>query len=565
MSVKTRICYGCMNRVEDGEPCPICGKDVNEQNPENLLQHGHLLANRYIIGSVIESNGEGATYIAFDREKKAVVRVHEFFPTGLCTRHENGTVLVNDADSYTYNSCLMKFIELHKSLTKLCDNPALLTIENIFETGSTAYTVTENIPAVTLREFLIKNGGVLSWEQVRTLFVPIMSALSDMHAEGILHRGISPDTLLVGNDGKMRISGICIPEERTADSCMTSQLFPGFAAIEQYGKAGDEGESTDVYGLCAVIYRAVVGNPPPEALQRLEEDRMTIPSKLVKELPQSALEMLAGGLQFLPEDRTPDIAQIKNVMSLGGDNKKHKQEAKHEPRSNDKKKKSGNAKYAIISAVITVVILIGMVVAIWLVTNGNNEKEEKVSSKVEVNTSSSSEESSLEPVDNTKYYEVPNLAGLTYKDIVGNENYTDYFKIILKAKEYSSSVQKGQVVSQSPAAGQKVAKDTEIAIVVSLGSAEVNIPNVIGLDPDKAIIELMRAGFAYENIEISERYDENAQPGVIINATPSSGKVNVDSIIKMDVNSYKGEEYSGDAQNSSTQGTTSENSGSQEQ
>ena len=70
--------------------------------------------------------------------------------------------------------------------------------------------------------------------------MPVLSTLGTLHSAGIIHRGISPTTLIVGKNGKMRITGFSIWQARTARGDLTAQLFPGYAAIEQYGFEGQQ-------------------------------------------------------------------------------------------------------------------------------------------------------------------------------------------------------------------------------------------------------------------------------------------------------------------------------------
>ncbi len=540
MSDKKRICYGCMNEAAEGAPCPVCGTPEDDKNPESFLQFGHILDDRYLLGKAIESNGEGVTYISFDRMTRSVVRVREFFPTGLCVRAADGSVSPVDGSEETYDACLTKFLQLWGKLYELRETPGLLPVHTMFRLNGTAYCVSEEVPSVAMREFLIKNGGTLSWEQARSLFLPIMPTFIALHGAGIIHRGISPDTLLVGKDGKLRVSGICIAEARTADSCMTSQLFPGFAAAEQYGKAGTEGEWTDVYGLAAVIYRALVGNPPLEALERLKSDDMTIPSKIAEALPQKVLETLANALQLMPGNRIETIAELRDGLSqpVSAAPVKTASEplaAPQKPAAN----KGGSAKYVIISAAVTAVVMALAAAAIVYVIKSNDKKDEKLKSSSVSQISSVASNSVLS--DSTVYYAVPSFEGLTYAQIMADSKYTDNFNVTVAHKEYSDTVARGEVISQEPVAGKEVPESTEIRIVISLGPSKIDVPNVVGKTKYEALVELMRAGFPYENIKLQERVDETSEPDTVLSVTPSDA-VSPDSIIYVDINSYKGDD-----------------------
>ncbi len=539
MNEKRRICYGCMNEAPEGVPCPVCGTPEDDKNPESFLQFGYILDDRYLLGKAIESNGEGVTYISFDRMTRSVVRVREFFPTGLCARAADGSVFPAEGSEETYDSCLAKFLHLWGKLYELRETPGLLPAHTIFRLNGTAYCVSEEVPSVAMREFLIKNGGTLSWEQARSLFLPIMPTFTALHGAGIIHRGISPDTLLVGKDGKLRVSGVCIAEARTADSCMTSQLFPGFAAAEQYGKAGTEGEWTDVYGLAAVIYRALVGNPPLEALERLKSDDMSIPSKIAEALPQKVLETLANALQLMPGNRIETIAELRDGLSQPLSVPPVKTES--EPLAAPQKpaaKKGGNAKYVIISAAVTAVVMALAAAAIWYVINKDGNRSKKANSSSLLQTSSAV--SSSAPSDSTVYYAVPSFEGLTYAQIMADSKYTDNFNVTVAYKEYSDTVARGEVISQEPVAGKEVPESTEIRIVISLGSPKIDVPNVVGKTKYEALVELMRAGFPYENIKLQDRVDETSAPDTVLSVTPSDA-VSPDSIIYVDINSYKGD------------------------
>ena len=119
-----------------------------------------------------------------------------------------------------------------------------------------------------------------------------------------------------------------------------------------------------------------------------------------------------------------------------------------------------------------------------------------------------------------------------------NEN----FVFVIKNKTYSSNYPMGQVCKQSVEKGSEVKKETKIELTISLGAKEFKMPNLVGLDEQTAKLELLKMGFLYQNIEVLEKYDENSQPDVILEQTPAySEKINNDIVVKIYVNTYKGE------------------------
>ena len=108
-------------------------------------------------------------------------------------------------------------------------------------------------------------------------------------------------------------------------------------------------------------------------------------------------------------------------------------------------------------------------------------------------------------------------------------------------KEYSDKYQRGQICAQSVAEGTGVVRDTKIELTISLGPKEIKIANVLGLDETNAKLELLKLGFLYDNIEVAEKYDEDHDPGVVLEQEPKYGtQVSADSAVKIYINSYTG-------------------------
>ena len=221
-----------MNASGGEKICPICGYDSTKQNPENCLPIGFVLNDRYTVGQAKHSNGEGIAYIGWDNTEASIVTVREYFPVGFAVRNTDKTVGIVKGGEYSFNEGLIEYIDINRQIME-SSQPAQMPITDVLEENGTVYTVTQSISAITLREFLAKNGGTLKWEQARPLFLPLIDTIKGMNDLGIIHGGISTDTVIVGRDGKLRISGYGIKNLRICDSPLESVVFHGFAAIEQ--------------------------------------------------------------------------------------------------------------------------------------------------------------------------------------------------------------------------------------------------------------------------------------------------------------------------------------------
>ncbi len=560
------LCPGCMSeKVSEGK-CPICGYNPSELVNPMYLAPGSVLDGRYVVGKVIDSNGEGITYLGYDTVTLSNVNIREFFPSNLCERDAfDGTVSMIAGNEFNYNDTLVKFLELSKTLFRLNGLPALFDVLDVREANNTAYRITKSVPGISLREFLMRNGGTLKWDQARSLFAPLISSVSALHKAGVIHRGISPDTLIVGKDGKLRINGFLIPEARTAKSVLTSQMFPGFAAVEQYGVAGSQGPWTDIYAFAATIYRTLVGNPPPEATTRLQDDNMTIPAQIARETPNQVLETLANALQVLPDDRTHSIDEMRKGLSVssvqistmtGGTSQRTKEKAEtyngYNPQNNKKKKKKGaNGVYGIVACIVTVCLLGAITVGILAASGVFDEKTETPSTNKPSNSVVSigdGETASKIDVDLDEKYTLPNLVGQYFYLAESGQSVLETDKVTIKisAKKYSDEHEAGKIISQVPAPGTSVSVGkTTIEVEVSLGPNKLEINKIvsdqelIGRSAEQVELALLKKGFRYIEVR-QDAYNEEMEHGAVVMVESNQdGWVSTDSLIILHTNQYE--------------------------
>ena len=553
MDIKN-LCPGCMHINEEEGKCPVCGYD-GEQNDARFLPVRYILSGRYIIGKVISHTCESVVYLAFDSAANRAVNIKEFFPEGIAVRGEENDVLCPEEYADTFKTTLDEFWNLNKKIADL-ELPSLAKIIVVFEENGTAYAVSEAVVGITLKEFLKKNEGSLKWEQARPLFLPLLDTVIGLNKAGIVHGGISPESIVVGRDGRVRLGEILISPVRRMNKKISAQIYGGYAAIEQYEPEKYEiGEHTDVYSLSATLFRVLMGNVPESATDRLKEDKLSVPSSVASELPRQVLVAMANGLQVLPENRTETSERFRDELVYGETDEENiapavagkKAEKGKSPKKDKKDKKEkeetkSNVKVWLISVLITILVFLGVAAALVFgvfrdqifkkdTTSKDDDSMPSVASIGDVDSSA---------VASLQTYEVPNLLGKTFAEIKADDRYSR-FTITLEKKVYTNIFQKGTVCEQSIEAGSSAPVGSEIKIAISLGPMDFQMPTVTGMSELAAKVQLLRAGLLYENIEVVEKYDSDKAPATVIDQSPAAGEsVTEDSVVRIYINSYEG-------------------------
>lgn len=536
-----RLCMGCMNDNGGEKVCPICGYDASEDNAKEYLAVGTWLnANRYLVGKVIEESGDGVTYIAWDNDLNAVVNIKEYFPAGIAQRSDDRiTVTPAENRGLAFNAGREEFESLFAELAKMPENIAMLHITDAFESGGTVYVVSGTVSGTSLKAFLIRHGGALKWEQVKPLFMPLIATVNQLNEAGIIHGGISPDSIIVGRDGKLRLSSFCIKSARIEHSEFLAQIPTGFAAPEQYLDNTSVDAACDVYALGAVLFRCLIGTTTPDAKDRLVNDKLAIPAKITETVPRGVLVAVANALKVDKNDRLSSVDRLYKLLEAVASNTVLLGELQGEKSDKPEKKNTG-AKYVVISILITAfVFIIGIVAAFFIFDLG--DKLFPGSKPVSGNQPSSfvSEESSSNQgyAPGTVLLEVPDLLGKKYADVYGDMQ-TEYahFTFEVAGRVASDDVPKGSICRQSIAGGTKVERETVIQIYISQGPDKVLMPNIKGKTVAEAKSALFDEGFYSDTIIVRKGFDADAAPGAVYKVTYGESDSEVRAGSKLSVN-----------------------------
>ena len=139
---------------------------------------------------------------------------------------------------------------------------------------------------------------------------PLLTTLSLLHNSGVVHRAISPDTIYVTDKGELLLTAFSIAAVRTANTELECEIYNGYAAPEQYSANGQQGTWTDVYAVCAVIYRVLTGSMPPSAISRMENDNLVAPAVLNPNVPRHVSNVIMQGLNLNGTERTKTVTEL---------------------------------------------------------------------------------------------------------------------------------------------------------------------------------------------------------------------------------------------------------------
>lgn len=320
----SNYCFSCMNEIDDNY-CPHCNRENTPDSVAYRLKPGTVLNKKFLVGNCIGEGGFGITYIGRDLTLDRRVAVKEYFPNGYVNRNNN---VSQDVSATTENQIsffkkgLQNFLEEARKIAKLTNVSGIVDVREYFEENSTAYIIMEYLDGVNLSAYLRQN-GLFKAETIFSLMLPITYSLQKMHDEGIIHRDISPDNIMYLTDGTLKLTDFGSARYfSNAQKELSVVVKQGYAPEEQYSKNGDQGPWTDVYGLCATMYKCITGKIPIDAIDRIKEDTLLPPSELGIQIPEPMQITLMYGLAVFKNDRCKSMQELSYLMekSLANEN-----------------------------------------------------------------------------------------------------------------------------------------------------------------------------------------------------------------------------------------------------
>jgi serine/threonine protein kinase len=282
-----------------------------------VLSPGACLASgEYRIEQPLGQGGFGITYQGVDTRLNRAVAVKEFFPEG-CWREGFTVVSAGRWNSDTYSSAKQKFLLEGQTLGQF-NHPGIVQVFYYFEENNTAYMVMEYLQGKTLGEFLKQRPGKLPQIKALAHIAKVGEALEILHQAQFLHRDIKPDNIMLADDGRIVLIDFGAARDFNATSTArhTTMLTPGYAPLEQYGRALKYGAFTDIYALASTLYHLLTGSAPVSAIERAAGVELKTVKEIAPSVSLHVSEAIAKAMAMNVAERIQSVQEFFDLLYL---------------------------------------------------------------------------------------------------------------------------------------------------------------------------------------------------------------------------------------------------------
>jgi len=488
---------------------------------------GELIDGRYQIGAVIASGGMATVYSAIDTRLDR--------PVAVKIMHAH---LAQDEDF------VARFIREAKAAAAI-SHPNLISVHDQgWNTGGVpaVFLVMELVSGSTLRD-LINQKGRLAPEEVLPILSEVLSALAVAHKAGIVHRDLKPENIMISTEGKIKVGDFGLARAMSAGQTLTADASVllgtvAYLAPEQVQRGIADARS-DVYSLGVVTFEALTGKKPYEgespihiAYQHVNE-RIPAPSTVVTNLPKEIDELVLRATSPDPDLRPANAQELLELVRLAqiAIDPANRQLSlplglppmpvpiKKEPRSKVKKIKEISKKMDTAPVI-----------------------QNKYSDTGEIRRQTSKRVKRNRIIAIALFFALLLSAGATWYNYFGPGAKVSIPSIVgMKSSEakntltqanlnlkitkeiFSEEISKGRVIEMSPSAGEKIATDGFINVIVSKGPERYLVPKLSGLSLADAGALLTKSKLVIGSTNYV--FNEKIEKDLIIGSSPTFGEM----------------------------------------
>ena len=269
---------------------------------------------------VLGHGGFGLTYLGWNLRLDIPVAIKEYLPSDLAVREQDLSVVPkSSSDASDFQWGLARFVDEARTLARF-QHPNIVRVHHFFEAHGTAYIAMEYAEGETLSARLARR-GTLREAELLGLVLPLLDGLAVVHGENVLHRDIKPGNIIIRDaDGSPVLLDFGSARQAIGakSRSVTSVVTPGYAPIEQYSTRGAQGAWTDLYALGGVCYRALTGQVPADATDRVRRDPLVPIGQLcVGQVSAGLLSAVDWALQVEESARPQSVEAWREALWEG--------------------------------------------------------------------------------------------------------------------------------------------------------------------------------------------------------------------------------------------------------
>ena len=279
------------------------------------LPRGNMLF-EYRIGAVLGQGGFGITYQAEDTLLDEIVAVKEYFPNRMAVRTSDRSARARSKqDAKAFQDGVEAFLTEARIIARF-RHPNIMRVRRYFEAHGTGYMVLDFVHGRSLEAAL--SHGPLPEPMIRTILSGLIDGLGTVHDNAVLHRDLKPrNVILRDDDTPVLIDFGAARDFGSRHSHTVTQIVsPGYSSPEQYGIGEQQGPWSDIYSVGAILYRAVTGTVPVDALRRLRQDPLVPASTAAAgRYDEGLLRLIDAMMAIEPGDRPASAAELASDLA----------------------------------------------------------------------------------------------------------------------------------------------------------------------------------------------------------------------------------------------------------
>lgn len=425
-----------------------------------------------------------------------------------------------------------RFMREALSATSLT-HPNIVDIFDVGEENELHYLVMEYVEGQTLKEY-IQSNGPLRPEQAIPIMRQLVSAISNAHYNGIIHRDIKPQNILMDVDGNLKITdfGIAMALSATSHTKTNSVLGTVHYLSPEQARGGMATMKSDIYSLGIVFYELLSGELPFSgesavsiALKHLQEETPSIRA-LFPTIPQSVENVILKATTKDASNRYRSADEMQEDLATVLSPERANEEKFTVPYDDDQTR------------------------VIPAITDSNRFENVTETKKIEPVPSPDPEPAVVAPKKKRKKWPIiasilsgililtllllflPGMLGpkkVDMPDVIGwdqakaAEFLEDKGFIIEEIKEEASDeYEKGEVIRTDPVAERKRDYGSSVTLFVSTGKETVEMENYVGQSFEQ--VASLLANYGYKSIAPPEEEFSNQPEGTIISQEPEAGE-----------------------------------------